>query len=166
MYVGSHIGTCPFLQGRLATAHVLRSVKINLKFHLILAGETKQDKQMSRRGRRYTGLGGLNEQPLKGREWQELVFTYPGFYSFCITWVHCNLIYSILKNQSLLSFTLKSTVVQYNRASPVAQMVKNLPARQETRVWSLCQEDPLEKGMATHSSLAWRIPWTEEPGRL
>ena len=68
MYVGSHIGTCPFLHGRLATAHVLRSVKINLKFHLILAGETKQDKQMSRRGRRYTGLGGLNEQPLKGRE--------------------------------------------------------------------------------------------------
>ena len=41
-------------------------------------------------------------------------------------------------------------------------MVKNLPAMQETRVGSLCWEDPLEKGMATHSSiLAWRIPWTE-----
>ena len=49
----------------------------------------------------------------------------------------------------------------------VAQMVKNLPARQETRVGSLGQEDPREKGMATHSSiLAWRISWTEEPGRL
>ena len=49
----------------------------------------------------------------------------------------------------------------------VAQMVKNLPAMQETGVWSLCWEDSLEKGMADHSSsLVWRIPWTEEPGRL
>ena len=49
-------------------------------------------------------------------------------------------------------------------ASLVAQMVKNLPAIQETWVQSLGWEDPLEKGMATHSStLAWRIPWTEEP---
>jgi len=48
----------------------------------------------------------------------------------------------------------------------VAQTVKNLPAKQETQVWSLGWEDPLEKGMATHSSiLAWRIPWTKEPGR-
>ena len=46
-------------------------------------------------------------------------------------------------------------------------MVKNLPAMQETQVQSLGWEDPLEKGMATHSSiLAWRIPWTEKPGRL
>ena len=47
----------------------------------------------------------------------------------------------------------------------VAQMVKNLPAMQKTWVQSLGQEDPLEKEMATHPSiLAWRIPWTEEPG--
>ena len=47
----------------------------------------------------------------------------------------------------------------------MARGVKNLPAMQETWVQSLGQEDPLEKGMATHSSiLAWRIPWTEEPG--
>ena len=46
-------------------------------------------------------------------------------------------------------------------------MVKNLPAMQETWVQSLGREDPLEKGMATHSSiLAWRIPWAEERGRL
>ena len=46
-------------------------------------------------------------------------------------------------------------------------MVKKLPAMQETRVRSLDQEDPLEKEMATHSStLAWDIPWIEEPGRL
>ena len=49
----------------------------------------------------------------------------------------------------------------------MVQIVKNLPAMQETQVQSLGWEDPLEKGMATHSSiLAWRIPWTEEPGRL
>ena len=53
------------------------------------------------------------------------------------------------------------------RASLVAQMVKHLPAMQETWVQSLDWEDPLEKGMATHSSiLAWRIPWIEEPGGL
>ena len=52
-------------------------------------------------------------------------------------------------------------------ASQVAQMVKNLPAMQETWVPSLGWEDPLKKGMATHSGiLPWRIPWTEEPGRL
>ena len=52
-------------------------------------------------------------------------------------------------------------------ASLVAQRIKNLPAMQETSVRSLCREDPLEKGVATHSSiLAWRIPWTEEPGGL
>ena len=54
-----------------------------------------------------------------------------------------------------------------DKGFPVAQLVKNLPATQETRVWSLGQKDPLEKEMATHSSiLAQRIPWTEEPGRL
>ena len=49
----------------------------------------------------------------------------------------------------------------------MAQKVKNMPARQEIWVGSLGSEDPLEKGMATHSSiLAWRMPWIEEPGRL
>ena len=49
----------------------------------------------------------------------------------------------------------------------VAQMVKNLPAMQDSRVQSLGQENPLEKGMVTHSSiLAWRSPGTEEPGGL
>ena len=49
----------------------------------------------------------------------------------------------------------------------MAQMVKNVTAMQETWVPSLCWEDPLEKGMATYSNiLAWRIPWTEEPGGL
>ena len=53
------------------------------------------------------------------------------------------------------------------RASLVAQRLKHLPAMRETQLRSLDQEDPLEKEMATHSSiLAWRIPWREEPGRL
>ena len=55
----------------------------------------------------------------------------------------------------------------YSWVSLVAQMVKNLPAMWETWVQSLGGEDPLEKEMATHSSiLAWRIPWAEEPGGL
>ena len=54
-----------------------------------------------------------------------------------------------------------------NRETEVDQMVKNVPTMQETWVWSLGQEDPLEKEMATHSNiLAWRIPWTKEPGGL
>ena len=53
------------------------------------------------------------------------------------------------------------------RTSPVAQTVKNLPAIQETQVQPLVWEDPLEEEIVTHSSiLAWRIPQTEEPGRL
>ena len=57
--------------------------------------------------------------------------------------------------------------IGYPQASFVAQLVKNPPAMQETWVGALGWEDPLEKGMATHAIiLAWRIPWTEEPGGL
>ena len=59
---------------------------------------------------------------------------------------------------------LKNDLRTASWASPVAQTVQNVPAMQETRVQSLGGQDPLEKGLATHSSiLAWRIPWTEEP---
>ena len=62
---------------------------------------------------------------------------------------------------------ISGCIVIYGGASLVAQMVENLPAMQETWVQSLGGEDPMEKGMALHSSiLAWEIPWTEEPGRL
>ena len=65
-----------------------------------------------------------------------------------------------------LTFCLSSTTGGF-RAPLVAQRVKNPPAVQETWLWSLSWEDPLEKGMATHSSiLTWRIPWSEEPGGL
>ena len=63
--------------------------------------------------------------------------------------------------------SLEGMEPQAFRASLGAQTVKALPEMQETQVWSLGQEDPLEEGMATHSSiLSWRIPWTEKPGRL
>ena len=61
----------------------------------------------------------------------------------------------------------QDTVFGQELASLVAQMVNNLPAIQETQVQSLGWEDPLQKGNDTHSNiLAWRIPWTEEPGGL
>ena len=67
----------------------------------------------------------------------------------------------------IFPYALENGFHLVKRASLVAQMVKNLPAMQETWVQSLGWEDPLEKGKATHSSiLAWRIPQTEEPGGL
>ena len=73
------------------------------------------------------------------------------------------LIYAVQQSGSVLYIC----IFIYIKASLVAQLVKNSPAMQETWVRSLDWEDPPEKGMATHSSiLAWRIPWTEEPGSL
>ena len=82
----------------------------------------------------------------------------------------------LLKRLSLLHCIAFAPLSNINRqyacgsicwTSPGAQVVKNVPAMQETWVWSLGQEDPLGKGMATHSSIiAWKIPWTEEPGGL
>ena len=75
-------------------------------------------------------------------------------------------IYGVARSQTRLK-QLSSSSIQVIRASLIAQLVKNLPAMQETRVRFLSPGDPLEKEMATHSrTLTWRIPWTEEPGRL
>ena len=69
--------------------------------------------------------------------------------------------------QNTDSETLVKCIGYLTKASLVAEMVKNLPAMWETRVRSLGREDPLEEGMAIHSSiLARRSPWTEEPGGL
>ena len=71
----------------------------------------------------------------------------------------------ILIQPNYLAVTRYSPI--HSKISLVAQMVKNPPAMQKTQVQSLGREDALEKEMATHSStLAWEIPWTEEPGRL
>ena len=69
------------------------------------------------------------------------------------------IVHGVTKSRTRLS--------DFHFTSLLVQTVKNLPAMQETQVQSLGGEDPLEEGMATHSSiLAWRIPWTEEPGGL
>ena len=75
----------------------------------------------------------------------------------------CEIVYSTEIFNYLLIVPLSMT----SCASLVTQMVKNLPAMQETQLRSLGQEDPLEKGIATHSSiLAWKILWAEKPGKL
>ena len=62
---------------------------------------------------------------------------------------------------------LSSCLTRVSNGFLVASMVENLPGMRETQIRSLGREDPLEKGMAAHSSIvAWRIPWTEEPGKL
>ena len=72
-----------------------------------------------------------------------------------------------LKNTWNKSTVLNTSITQRFKIIEVAQTVKRLPTMRETWVQSLGQEDPLEKEMATHSStLAWKIPWTEKPGRL
>ena len=72
-----------------------------------------------------------------------------------------------LSNAFLPRTMFKFGDADINLASPVVQTVTNLVAMWETWIRSLGQEDPLEKGMATHSSiLPWRVPWTEEPGGL
>ena len=72
------------------------------------------------------------------------------------------------KNTYLMGMLWSNEIIYETKMSSlVAQTVENLSAMQETRVQALGWEDPLEKGMATHSSiLAWRIPWTEKPGGL
>ena len=83
--------------------------------------------------------------------------------AICRTWMHLEVI--ILSEIS----QKKTNIIWYNlyKDFPIAQTVKNLLAMEETRVRSLGQEDPLEKGMPIQSSiLAWRIPWTEDPGGL
>ena len=84
--------------------------------------------------------------------------------------IFIKIIFHIIKpfiNAILMVAKHSTALSTINLASWVVEMIKNLPEVQETWVQSLDWEDPLEKGMATHSStLAWRIPWTEESGGL
>ena len=95
--------------------------------------------------------------------------------SFRVGWLDLLAVQGTLKSllqhhsskASILQCSAFFMVQLSHQASLVAQMVKHLPAMWETQVWSLGWEDPLEKEMAIHSStLAWKIPWMEEPGRL
>ena len=92
-----------------------------------------------------------------------LLLVYENATYLCyINFVFCKLLNSCVSSDSFLVVSLG-----FSGTSLVAQMVKSLPALQETQVQSLGRECPLEKGMVTHSSiLAWRISWTEEPGGL
>ena len=87
-------------------------------------------------------------------------------------WTFVSKVVSLLFNM-LFTFVIaflpknKHLLISWQQSSLVSQTVKNLPAICETQTQSLGQKDPLEKGMASHSSIfAWRIPWREEPGRL
>ena len=109
---------------------------------------------------------------------------WQGYIVFYLCTLHLNSIFVVIVVQSLsyvwlfatpwtaalqasLSFTISQSLSIESVMLSIAQMVKNPFAMQKTRVWSLGSEDPLEKEMATHSGiLAWRIPWTEEPGWL
>ena len=101
---------------------------------------------------------------------------YSGLISFRIDWLDILVVQptlkSLLKHHNLKASILWHSAfftVQFShpRASLVAQLVKNPPAMRETRVQSMIRKIPLEKGKATHSGiLAWKIPWTEEPGGL
>ena len=110
-----------------------------------------------------SNAGDLGSIPGSGRSSGEgnsipLIFLFPFYFLYLVT------MYQFLMSMNLFLFC---TQIHLHWASIVAQTVKNLPAVQETQVRSLGQEDPLEKVLASHSSiLAWRIPWTEEPDRL
>ena len=111
------------------------------------------------------------------RQWEELSFFkttafFPRFFGKVALWTQyrpeqMRVLPGGVRKESRWSKLDFSPYPRFCGASLAAQMVKNLPAMKETRVWFLGQEDPLEKGMATRSSiLAWRTSWTEEPGRL
>ena len=89
------------------------------------------------------------------------------FYELAIKYI---LLKTKVINSQNITYSLCFTIIYVSEhlgVSLVAQIVKNLSIVQQTRVWSLGQGDPLEKGMETPCSiLAWRIPWTEQPGRL
>ena len=102
-------------------------------------------------------------------EWVAIPFSRGSSWPRDQSWVSCiaSIFFTIWAKQLGLLLYISTFRRIYRGASLVTQMVKTLPALQETWVWFLGWEDPLEKGMATHSSiLAWRIPWTEETGGL
>ena len=122
----------------------------------------------------------FREDPMHWRrKWQPTPVFLPGESQGRGSLVGCH-IWGRTESDGLSSSSSSSSIQQHVRAwmsvpyphgsqgvSLVAQTVKNLPVIRETWVWSLGREDPLKKGMATHSSIfAWRIPWVEEPGSL
>ena len=102
-------------------------------------------------------------------EWVAISFSRRSSPSRDWTWVSCiaGRLFTVWATREATTLLKLNYFLRTVLASLVAQLVKNLPAMQEIQVWFLGWEDPLEKEMATHSSiLAWRIPWTEGPCRL
>ena len=93
-------------------------------------------------------------------------YIFVGTFSIFLSTLPFKHVVYFISSLTMKFFITWSPFIQYLpsiKGFPVAQTVKNLPAMQETQVWSPGQEDSLEKGMATHSSiLAWRIPWTKQ----
>ena len=97
--------------------------------------------------------------------WRRILYIY--IYMHYIYDIYMHYIYDIYIYALYLWHIYMHCIVSMTWVSLAAQAVKNLPAMWETQVWSLGWENPLEKGMALHSSTpAWRIPWTEKPGGL
>ena len=99
-----------------------------------------------------------------GKEYMKVVYCHPTYLTYMQS-TSCEMLGWI--KPKLKSHVLGEISIPSDMISLVAQMVKQMPTMWETRVQSLGQEDPLEKDMATHfSTLAWKIPWAEKPGRL
>ena len=107
------------------------------------------------------GMSNISESKIIALELKFVFYHFKeGFMHFCFS-------RDFYYHKFLIKYKFNYVILLSKGDFPVAQMVKNLPAIQETRVWSLGQEDPLEKGMAIHFSIfAWRIPWTEKLGGL
>ena len=114
--------------------------------------------------------------PASREQQQQKKTTFPKIHIFChigeifmnpLVWDKCYTLSSSVTMEDADSIKKERNSIWGNWASLVTQLVKNLPAVEETRGQSLGWEDPLEKEMATHSSiLAWKISWAEEPGGL
>ena len=109
--------------------------------------------------------------PGRNVNWEDHLVNPRAIFGFWVHWVCISNVPSVKTQSCLWAGIILTHILWFSividRASLIAQSVKNVPAMQETWVRFLGREEPLEKEMATHSSiLAWKIPWTEEPGGL
>ena len=121
-------------------------------------------------------IGSSDWMRMWGQRASQVTRFWSVFFAGFLTWENsCNLpavqkldLICVFQTQVIQVTLVESLPYPWMTAFQIVLVVKNLPANAgETRVWTLAQEGPLEKGMATHSNvIVWRIPWTQEPGRL